>query len=228
MKNVSAQPAGPARQAAARGQGFEAWGAMVANASAMQWELLSSLSSTAELGTAMNTQGQSLLQHAMGPSQAGALAGVAGEPLPPALVPPAGFDARRVPRLRVLAARTGLPRGEDLRVTTHVVAAPAYAPLAVTLWVAPLGGGAWTPHAMPPAPSDGPSRMVFSATLPGGALPAGGVMWYVTAACAPNTTAFDGPDALLPAPGVAFYPGVNISLVFPVGAPTKPHTVIIV
>ena len=52
-------------------------------------------------------------------------------------------------------------------------------------------------------------------------------MWYVTAACAPNTTAFDGPDALLPAPGVAFYPGVNISLVFPVGAPTKPHTVII-
>jgi hypothetical protein len=228
MKNVSAQPTGPARQAAARGAGFAAWGALVGNASAMQWELLASLSSTAELGTAMNTQGQSLLQHAMGPAQAGALAGAAGEPLPPALAPPAGYDALRVPRLVVLAPRTGLLRGEDLRVTAHVVAALTYAPRAVTLWVAPLSGGAWTPHAMPPVPSDGPPRMVFAAALVGSGLPAEGVLWYVTADCAPNTTAFDGPDALLPAPGVAFFPGENITLVFPVTAPARPHSVVIV
>ena len=232
VMNVTSVPAGPTRIAAARSLGFAAWARLVANATYMQWSLLSSASSSGELGTLMNTQGQSLLQHAIGPPMQQALAQLAGLPeLPANLSLPTAFDVARVPLLRVLAARTGLAAGDDLRVTAHVVAHPSLRPLAVTLFVAPLGGGggAYSAVDMPAAPGDGVPRMVYSAAVPAAALGAEGAQWFVAARLPPNTTAFEGgADALLPSPGASFFAGENITLVWPPTAPSRPHTVVIV
>ena len=230
IKNVTSLPAGPARVAAARSLGFAAWARLVANATFMQWSLLSSASSTGELGSAMNTQGQSLLQHAIGGPMQQALASLADLPaLPANLSLPTAFDAARVPLLRVFAARTGLARGDALRVEARVVAHPRFRPLAVTLFVGPLGGGGGEEaFDMPPAAGDGTPRMVFAAAVPGASLAPQGVQWRVVARLPPNETAFEdgGADALLPSPGASFFAGENITLMWPVDG--RVHTVVLV
>lgn len=206
---------------------YAAWGAIVRNASTAQWDLMSSTSSLAELGTLVNTQSMSLLRHAIGPSQAQALSTLSGEPLPSDLALPTAFDAGRVPLLRVPVVRTVLTAGEPLRLTAFVVANPAYAPLGpLTLSVSPLNGGPWTQYPVALAPSDGPARMVYSVTVDSAQLPSGhGCRWYLTARLRANTTAFSGPDALLPAPGASFAADA-ITLVFPPAAPAAPQTLV--
>jgi hypothetical protein len=230
IKNVTSFPAGPARVAAARSTGFTAWSRLIANATSMTWDLLSSLSSTGEIGTIMNTQSQSLLQHAIGPPMQSSLASLAGMPsLPQNLTLPTRFDSSRVPLLRVLAARTGVFAGDDLRVTAHVVAAEDFRPRGLSLFVASLGSEEeGVEYPMAAAGGDGTPRMVFSAVVPAAQIPLGGVQYFVRAELPSNSTAFEGPDALLPSPGASFYSGVNITLGWPCTAPARPHTVIVI
>jgi hypothetical protein len=234
IEKIQAMPAGPARVAAATTTGYAAFGALSANATAVQWDLLSSLSSMAELGTVVNTQTQSLLPHAVGPAQQATLAALAGVPsLPAAILPATTWDVGRVPLLRVPVVRSSLATGDDLRLTALVVAHPTYAPTAVTLYIAPLGAPApvsWTPVPMPAVPGDGVPRNVYTATVPAGAIPPAGLQWYISATLPGNSTPFDGPDALLPSPGAALptSPGGAIVLTFPPAAPAKPQTVIVV
>ena len=108
------------------------------------------------------------------------------------------------------------------------MAHPRFRPLAVTLFVAPLGGeGGEVAFDMPPAAGDGTPRMVFAAAVPGASLAPQGVQWRIVARLPPNTTAFEGgADALLPSPGASFFANENITLVWPVDG--RAHTVVLV
>lgn len=156
------------------------------------------------------------------------LARLAGVPsLPPSLAPPTAFDAGRVPLLRVPVVRTSVGAGEGLLLRAHVIAGEDYPPTTLTLFTAPLSGAstAFTPTPLLPAPSDGPQRWVFQATIPPATITAGGgVQWYITALLKGNTTEFTGEQALLPSPGCTFSPGV-IAINFPPTAPALPQTV---
>lgn len=231
VKQITAMPAGPARQAAARAAGYSAFGDLVGNATAAQWDLLSSATTLGELGTIANSQGQSLLPSAVGPDAQAALAILAGEPLPPSLLPAATWDAGRVPLLRVPVVRGVLAAGEDLRLTAIVVAHPTYTPLTVTLWASQLGSPSphWAFYNMTQAtPAGGVQRMLYSATVPAAQLDAeAGVQWYIEAVLPGNTTSFDGPSALVPSPGATFG-AETILLRFPPTAPARPQTVVVV
>ena len=233
LSTISSMPPGPARQAAAQSQGFAAWAHLLGNATECQWDLLSSASTLAEWGTVVNTQSHTILPRFLGAGSQGALAALAGLPaLPPALQPTRDFDAGRVPLLRVPVARTSLGAGEDLNVRAFLVASSAYAQraaTALTLMVAPLGTSAYVAHSMTPAPSDGPQRNVWEASIPAPSIPAGGLQWYVSAAltCSAGECSFEGPAALLPSPGASIQ-GSAITLVFPPTAPAVPHSVVVV
>jgi hypothetical protein len=225
---IAALPA-PQRPAAAAGQGFAAWGALLANVTECMQHLLCSASTLGELGTVVNTQSHTILPRIVGPKQQAALAALAGLPaLPPALLPPAAFDAGRVPLLRVPVARATLAAGEDLLLRAFLLAAPQYTQgAALTLFTAPLAGGAWAPTPVALAPSDGPPRSLWQARLPASAIPPGGLRWYLQAVLPGNSSAFEGaPLALLPSPGAAFAPG-SITLTFPPTAPAVPQTVVV-
>jgi len=210
------------RQAAARAQGVAARVSLIANATDMVQSLLATVSTIEGSGTVMN-----VITHgawgAIGPAPTAALAALTGEPLPPDAQPPTGYDALRAPQARVQVMRSMLAAGEPLRVRAIVLAAPAQAPTAVTLFSALLGSSSWaaTPLAQA-APEAGLERFVFTGALP--AQPAD-FQWYLRADLPPNATAYMR-GLGVPAGTVVSPAGVQCFV--PPGGPGAPHTVVIV
>lgn len=205
LGSLQAMAPSPAREAAAQTQGFDAFASLVTNVSRMMWDQLASVATYGDLG--VTTQLLSSTDAIVGgASAAGALAALAGVPLPPRCVPPSFWDPGRGPLLRVFTVRGMLDRGEALNVRAHVFGAVDGAATA-TLYVRPLGSAA--EYAQAPmaqaAPESGIARTVFVVSVDATAVSAGasGVEWYVNASTG------------------------SYRLVFPPDAPAQPQSVLV-
>jgi hypothetical protein len=153
----------------------------------------------------------------VGAAQQAQVAALAGAPLPPACVPPAGYATGRPPLLRVLTVRTLLDAGEPLRLrAVLLVERGALEPggCAVSAHVRMLGSAG--PFAQTPllqaAPEAGVARAVWAAAVApppprsgDGGVGAGDFEYYIEAACG----------------------ALNATLFFPPGAPALPQTVVV-
>lgn len=212
-----------ARQAAARTLAVPARVTLQANATTMVQDLLATASSTEGPGTLYNVLSHGLWG-AVGPAATAELVGLTGQPLPPAALPPSGYDAARPPQARVPVARTMLGAGEPLRIRAFVLAALTQAPVAATLYTAPHGTASWaaTPLAQAPAEA-GCTRFVYSAEVANSW--ATGVDWYVHVQLPANTSAYTGGLGL--AAGTVITP-TSVDLFVPAGGAAQPQSVIIV
>ena len=222
IKTITAISDPAQRQAAARSQGVAARVSLIANATDMVQSLLATVSTIEGSGTVVNiiTHG---LYGAVGPAPTAALEALTGQPLPPEAQPPSAYDPLRAPLARVQVVRSMLAQGEPLRIRAIVLASPAQAPTAVTLFSAPAGSTAWvsTPLAQA-APEGGLARYVYTATLP--PQPAD-FQWFLRADLPANTTAYSR-GAGVPAGTVISAAGVACFV--PPGGAEAPQSVVIV
>lgn len=208
---VSGMPDGAARRAAAVARVFPAFASLVANATALITELLSATSSHGDLGTLA----MMIDYLPTGDAQQLAVSALAGGvPLPPACVPPTSYAPDRPPQLRVLTVRTLLDAGEPLRLRALVLAAPAAAApggCVLTAYVRSLfSSGPFAQTQLDQvAPEGATPRAVWAASIapppPGADVGSSDFEWFLQARCG----------------------GINVTLVFPPGAPAVTNTVVV-
>jgi len=213
------------RQQAAIQQGIPARISLVANTTSMAWDLLSSASRVESAGTITNVLTHSLVS-AIGAAPTATLQQLVGGPLPTPCFPSVSFDPTRAPSVVVPTVRTQLPSGSRFRMRAIVLSAVDLPAVNVTLFMRPLGGGAYTAMPLPQAvPEGGVARFVYNAALPA---PTASFEWYVQAVWMGNGTVFSGglgtpAGTVLPPNGVG-----PINGYFPPTAPATPATVVIV